>query len=438
MLWLLPLLVLTFGLLTADSAGSSRSSSDSEGSSGSDQTGSSCETESGQKDGTCSNNQGNQVPSPALDLHPSWRLGGGCVPYAWAGGDLWWDDLVDISVLPKAAKVFVCYDGRKELPTERSSRTVDHGGVLLVENFLTRKEVRHLRRLAQNWTAAADAQEAGERIAYGVAAPFQPNFDLVAAQAQHAATFEAFGQKVVNEVEQRVAAFLQIPASLYENYLQFMLVEPSAGRPALHHDKNHALVRRATALVYLNGGSEAGLVGGESLFPAVPRGKASVARRGLVLRRGPGHQRRERVLKAAVDATMKKLDPDDAWPELHLDESSGDAVHSEVMELCAAASSQNEFFGVDKEGPLLAIAPVPGRAVFWWHEGRLFNSSKEAPQDGQLIPEMWHVGCPVRSGEKLALQKFKNFGPEDDTCQRLQWCSEGWRRILKQARETAA
>lgn len=437
MLWLPRLLVLTFSLLATESAGSQDSRSSS-GSSGSDQTGSHCETESGLKSGTCRNRFGKQVPSPALDPHPSWRFGGGCVPYDWAGGDLWWDDLVNVSALPKGAQAFVCYDGRKELPTERASHTVDHGGVLLVENFLTRKEVRHLRRLAQNWTVNAEAQEAGERIAYGVAAHFRPNFDLMAAQAQHAATFEAFDHKVVNEVEQRVAAFLQIPASLYENYLQFMLVGPSAGRPALHHDKNHALVRRATALVYLNGGSEAGLVGGESLFPALPRGRASVAKRGLVLRQGPGHVRRARTLKAAVDTAMKKLGPDDAWPELHFDESSSGDIHAEVMELCAAASSENMFFGVDKEGPLLAIAPVPGRAVFWWHEGRLYNSSMEAPQDGELLPEMWHIGCPVRSGGKLAMQKFKNFSPEDNTCQRLRWCSEGWRRIMKQAGGSAA
>lgn len=124
---------------------------------------------------------------------------------------------------------------------------------------------------------------------------------------------------------------------------------------------------------------------------------------------------------------MRELRPNDAWPEMQVIE--GEPLHAELMTLCKNASSEGAFSGEDGEGPMLAVAPKPGRALFWWSERPYLNST-ESNLSGEILPDMWHVGCPVRSGKKVALQKFKNFGPEDDMCKHLRWCREGWKRLL--------
>lgn len=293
---------------------------------------------------------------------------------------------------------------------------------MVVEGFLKKKEVKHMRSLTEQWTAGAKDQ-GGFVTAYGVGQQYHGNFDLRDAREKHPWMYGAVDDAVLNRIESRIAAFLQIPATHYENHLQLMSIEPSSTKPAVHHDKNNALVRLATALVYLSGEStpaaDEPLIGGETVFPALvrstPGDRVKVSGRQTLY---------SKSLKSLASQALRRLKPGDAWPELHV--STGHPLHEELMELCHNASTLKAFTGQKGQGPVLAIAPRPGRAVFWWHEG---STSKDVPPSD--MTNMWHVGCPVRKGKKLSLQKFKNFGPDDPHCKQFHWCDEAWKRIVE-------
>lgn len=367
----------------------------------------------------------------SADMHPSRSFGGGCRPFMETGGEYAWDELIDVRSLPKKAKVFVCFDSRGQPsdPSKRGKLKLQPaiGGVVLVENFLSNADIQHMRGLLDNWVVDSEDQ-GGWRFAYGVGSQFKDNLDMESARQQHAATYSAFEDRVLNRIESRVSRFLRIPATLFENYLQLM-EETGSRRSALHHDKNHALVRRATALVYLNGNDseqhEDALVGGETLFPALPRWASD---REHILTPDSEHRALSEQLESIVSNTIKSLDATDAWPELQ--SISGDKLHSEAMRLCAKAATQTAFDGDNGYGPLLAVAPVQGRALFWWHEGPMAYNLTESGPEGDILGNMWHIGCPVQQGKKLSLQKFKNYGPDSDACKRLKWCTESWRRLL--------
>merc|ERR1712083_1014643 len=86
-------------------------------------------------------------------------------------------------------------------------------------------------------------------------------------------------------------------------------------------------------------------------------------------------------------------------------------------EACPASGVHAPSAG-NKTAPLI-VKPVPGRAIFFWHETR---------RKGNAIFDNFHMGCPVKRGEKLALQKFKHFASSESGCQKSKWCRVGFAR----------
>lgn len=94
--------------------------------------------------------------------------------------------------------------------------------------------------------------------------------------------------------------------------------------------------------------------------------------------------------------------PGDAWPSVQVDASS--SVADALAVACDEVNRDSLAF--------FAVRPLPGRAVFFWHED---------PQ-GLALPQQFHAGCPVLRGEKVSLQKFKNFAPDHPRCKHSWYC----------------
>eukprot|EP00747_Dinoflagellata_sp_TGD_P105951 gnl/TRDRNA2_/TRDRNA2_169709_c2_seq1.p1 gnl/TRDRNA2_/TRDRNA2_169709_c2~~gnl/TRDRNA2_/TRDRNA2_169709_c2_seq1.p1 ORF type:complete len:142 (-),score=28.19 gnl/TRDRNA2_/TRDRNA2_169709_c2_seq1:105-482(-) len=107
--------------------------------------------------------------------------------------------------------------------------------------------------------------------------------------------------------------------------------------------------------------------------------------------------------------SLKDLKPNDPWPAISVEQ--GSKLQSHFGGLCERASTAVPE-GVDAVRPL-AVKPVPGRAIVFWHE---------SVEKNEVLLDVFHAGCPVKQGKKLALQKFKNFYPGHPECQKSKWC----------------
>merc|ERR1712129_442544 len=137
-----------------------------------------------------------------------------------------------------------------------------------------------------------------------------------------------------------------------------------------------------TVLIYLSS-----LEGGETLFPALPFHPAGPVSRTDALRELArnfgelaGAFNLEGSSRAKIRRKLRSL----------CDDLSGRTAGGQVgADLAEAAATQ-----------ALAVRPEPGRAAVFWHE-QVDNATS--------LADVFHAGCPVRKGSKLALQKFKSF-----------------------------
>merc|ERR1719384_424480 len=111
------------------------------------------------------------------------------------------------------------------------------------------------------------------------------------------------------------------------------------------------------------------------------------------------------------------MEPTVPWPPLEVDIGQDPELYAMMLTACPdsgvhAPSANN------RTAPLI-VKPVPGRAIFFWHETRV---------KGNAIFDNFHMGCPVRKGVKLALQKFKHYATEHEGCQKAKWCRVGMAR----------
>ncbi|CAK0849320.1 unnamed protein product [Prorocentrum cordatum] len=114
--------------------------------------------------------------------------------------------------------------------------------------------------------------------------------------------------------------------------------------------------------------------------------------------------------------------PRKGWPSVQVEE--GTPLHRELSALCPAEASRAGPAPAAAAAPgggevrPLAVRPVAGRAIFFWHE---------AVEGSDPLLDVFHGGslpgaCPVRRGEKLSLQKFKNFAAGTIGCEASRWC----------------
>ena len=93
------------------------------------------------------------------------------------------------------------------------------------------------------------------------------------------------------------------------------------------------------------------------------------------------------------------------------------AFDSSLFQLCPGSPSgmYDSAFAAGIKVPL-AVQPKRGRAVVFWQES----------EDGQqILHDMFHAGCDVRAGLKVAFQKFKHFPRHAEGCSagKSLWCS---------------
>lgn len=377
---------------------------------------------------TCGASSSNTSSCTASSEHPSWIEGAGCTPLdlrAWSDSTRRWGQLLDVGGLRKGAKVFLCYDGREISPLESdpwfAKSIFADAAVVLVEGFLSKKEVSHMQKVIEQF-AVPKADEPVALSAYGVAAQYKQHYDDQPSFYEEPNWHVAFDDKFLNRIEQRIAQFLKIPASPGEQHIQYTMETGPRG-PNFHHDKSRGLLRRATALIYVNGGPGSGLVGGETMFPALPRRRPESV--GKLQRRSQSQAAYSHKFKDAVQEALRRVSDKEANPEMQVDAT----LRAELAELCLNASSQAFFVGADDATPpTLSIAPMPGRAVFHWSEGT--PGRKGERPGGKALADVFHSGCPVQRGRKMILQKFKHFDPTNPECQRLRWCDKAWRDIF--------
>jgi len=365
----------------------------------------------------CTNNKQEGLSPVSL---PTLAPGLGCWQL-WARGrdlrQLLGGHSVDMAALPPQARSYLCHSGYllKALDSklDRPLHGIGYSGsaVVLIEDFLSPDEVKHLTDLAMQHVKQ-DGDDPTHRVAYLVGAQYgnhavssRPELDVRLPE-----------DTTLNAVEERIGAFLRIPASWEEKPVQMSM---SVGRPEIlgventmqtvHHDKNSGLTRRATAILYLNEPAE----GGETIFPALP----SLA---LGAQPAPRSHMQQEFATAFGDLVRKELGSlksEKPWPSLALSEVS--VEYAKVERLCAELLNSTIAAEVP---PSVAIKPAPGRAVFFW---------SETAKRGEALLDVLHAGCPVKRGAKLAMQKFKHFANDHPKCQDSRWCRIGYARALE-------
>jgi len=193
--------------------------------------------------------------------------------------------------------------------------------------------------------------------------------------------------------------------------------EHAASRVALqnlHHDQNQRPRRALTILIYLSGGEDEGgdeevLRGGETLFPCVTS-RAQPEDDGAAHSGGGGGDGTmlgrtelcERLERAYHERRLSLTMPNGIFRTPSFDPQAALAA----SELCRSHTSGG--VGGASE-PALRVAPRRGSAL-------LFRSMRLDSPSLTSLPQMWHGGCRVRSGEKWTYQMFKEL-PESSSQQ---------------------
>merc|ERR1719265_2015948 len=352
-----------------------------------------------------------EAPMPA-DSAPWQTFGAGCRPLQGLDHDAQLRALsnrtFNIAALPPESQAFACYSGTLTAELEEKPKLWRDAGfadsaAALVEDFLSAEGVDHFRGLLLEH-AKVDHVDPTSRRAYlggaqygGMMISSHPHLDVSLPE-----------DEILNAVEARIADVLGIPASNEEKHLQIVVtVEGPEKKPvqAIHHDKNSGMTRQATAIVYISHVED----GGETVFPALPLHPS-----GPVARTAE-QQQIGKALKKLVKGQMENLQPEIPWPPLAIDGES--ELYEQMAKACPKSGLHAPSAG-NQTAPLI-VKPVPGRAIFFWHETR-------AKVD--VIFDNFHMGCPVKKGVKLALQKFKHYASGNAGCQKARWCRVGMAR----------
>lgn len=283
---------------------------------------------------------------------------------------------VDRQHLPKDAVVHVCL-------------APPHGRALIVDGFLVPSEIEHMRKVLMSIISRArDFSQPGYRSVYATGLQY-PAGILAGGGDQGGARTEKYREdKVLNIVEQRMANFTGVPASMFEDLLQmshdFPVAHDLRRNPNLHHDKNMGAPRYVTVLTYLTEVPVGG--GGHTIFPALAPTPEK-----------PGSQQEwNKTFHEIFRSSFSGMKIGMEWPKVQVGPETPKG--SELSSACDAVNRNSLAY--------FAVRPIPGRAVFFWHED----------PDGNPLPEQFHAGCPVLAGEKISLQKFKNFAPDHAKC----------------------
>lgn len=169
----------------------------------------------------------------------------------------------------------------------------------------------------------------------------------------------------------------------------------SRGKEMAHHDRNKIATRYLTALVYL-GRSLVG--GGYTVFPMLG-GEPAATREAASARAFL----RERIAKFA--GTKYVLS----------DAESREAAHTLCEEVRLAAERREPL-------PCLAVQPVPGNAAVFWHFGQPSGAADgdASSLDGKPVAlgstagmplevSNFHIPCGVTNGTKVAFQSFREI-----------------------------
>jgi hypothetical protein len=358
--------------------------------------------------------------------------GGGCQLMQDPGG---WTErtpsrALNFSTLPAEATTYVCYDGRTAAKWDHPAGDEPHPEttVLLIENFLAPEEASSLAALMK---VAVDGSPecvlkpcGGKKTRFAYTFPGaqysvypkkgQAHGDVPLPNAggqpppeyQQMHTWYTQEHPKINMLEQRIADLVNIPAHPKERMLQGLRTTPNQSltdSPGIFHlDPSNAMARHVTALIYLNDIER----GGHTAFPLLPRPNADGAVPRPAAMRAFAREVSAKFAEAeepfrgrvAMHEIMLSVDP-----------------RSEPRIVCPAGNA----FGpagddnVPENERSLAVQPRAGRAVVWWHK----------TADGKdILHDTLHGGCDPYGGEKLALQKFKQYPRTHKMCKKSQWC----------------
>lgn len=198
----------------------------------------------------------------------------------------------------------------------------------------------------------------------------------------------------------------------------------------LHHDFNQRPRRVLSMIMYLSGDDEeaaaaadGALEGGETVFPCVREHRSDgTGGRGFEWEDEEEPTWWQSALGLAAEPSMcKKLTKHFRHGRFYLQDPAnlGDDVDPEKYQIPDAETAKAVTALCKAHATSVPhasrAAPARGAAAPWLMRPRrgdavLFVSV--LPEDGTILPHMWHQGCPVRAGTKYTLQKFKEIHPD--------------------------
>jgi hypothetical protein len=231
----------------------------------------------------------------------------------------------------------------------------------------------------------------------------------------------AADRRLVDQLESRLAELVGLPTHEGENVIKVTSYTPTAERSAytVHHEKVGRPRRSATVLVFLVAPDR----GGHTIFPAATTNKSvSAAYRAITPPRGRWWRLAEGAARSDHRIGSVGMLSPEADANVHI---AARAAEARCASLADAPASIDE--GGGEAG--LAITPLVGKALVWYHEEAAAQSQQEAEAsanatgDAHVLkradPHAWHCGCAVRASDgqgghdsRWALQKFKEW-PRD-------------------------
>lgn len=251
------------------------------------------------------------------------------------------------------------------------------GRAFLLERFLSKLQVRRLRKVADLLFSAQGASGWEQNAVNDVFAALQvPMPELT-------------------ELEESIANLTGIVPHSGETPLYLTRQLPGALPPGnfihgIHHDKNYGERRTVTVLIYLSSG-RSDEDGGHTLFPQIPRSKSF----GAALRQSPddaGGQDPVPYLQQTFEHGFH-LGRRELLPH-ELAEKAEDIWDEQALQL---AERECEL-ALQGQNHALAVRPREGSAVVFHNEY----------PDGRPDLQVWHTAChPVGGPLRIAVQKFK-------------------------------
>jgi len=302
----------------------------------------------------------------------------------------------------------------------------DSGDVWLLPNFLIDMEIDWLRRLAAGSPERNKLYESGEFSLYHKASD-----SVLAGIVERVANLTGIPSSPDESMRLSITRSI---ASLKNGTMQPAIARhggPSVTR--LHHDQNKAPRRVVTLLSFVSDYAD-GLHGGETVFPCVkPRGDTDT----MLSPRSPSQTPSATPLRSL----QLPLPPPSAAPPISPcpwlpspPPSLTPSPPAFPTELCASLiesfnSGEHSFSDADDEmcsdlrfdsrvcfdarmSALAAHLCDEAKPATHWlrivpRRGTALLFVSAEPSSATPLAHMWHGGCPVRTGEKITIQLFK-------------------------------